>query len=246
MPTSPSATWSPWAKYAYKPLDMTKIPGSPHKLPKDFKEWLPIFSGEDLITTEDHLDSFLRALEPYDQHEDVWMRLFSYTLVGKAKEWYDSILPGTIMNWDLFQERFTKIFGKNKDYQSLYDQLYNYKRNSGESIRDFNDRFNTLVRSFPQYFKPSQATILKSYMSTMKDPCGVLIGRHPTTLFEAQERACEIEENITSSLMQEEDCLEETFQINQIDDFVLPDPPHNIRTYLQKNERRPLKGKFIA
>jgi hypothetical protein len=51
----------------------------------------------------------------------------------------------------------------------------------------------------------------------MRDPYGVLIGKHPTTLFEAQERACEIEENITSSLMQTKDSLEETFQINQIE-----------------------------
>jgi hypothetical protein len=100
------------------------------------------------------------------------MRLFSYTFVGKAKEWFDSILPGTITNWDLFQEHFTKIFGKNKDYQSLYDQLYNYNRNSGESIRDLNDRFNTLIRSFPQYLKPSQDTIFKSYISTMKTHMG--------------------------------------------------------------------------
>jgi hypothetical protein len=32
---------------------------------------------------------------------------------------------------DIFQEHFTKIFGKNKDYHSLYDQFYNYKINSG-------------------------------------------------------------------------------------------------------------------
>jgi hypothetical protein len=48
----------------------------------------------------------------------------------------------------------------------------------------------------------------------MKDPYGVLIGRHHTNLFEALERACEIEENITSSLMQEKDYIEETFHIN--------------------------------
>jgi hypothetical protein len=89
---------------------MTNIPGYPHKIPKDFKEWLPIFSGEYLITIEDHLDAFLHALEPYDQHENVWMRLFSYTLVRKAKEWYDSILPGTIMNWNLFQEFYQNIW----------------------------------------------------------------------------------------------------------------------------------------
>jgi hypothetical protein len=38
-------------------------------------------------------------------------------------------------------------------------------------------------------------------MSTMRDPCGVIIGKgFPITLLEAQERLCEIEENITSSL----------------------------------------------
>jgi hypothetical protein len=214
------------------------ILGSPHELPKDFKDWLPIFSGEDLITNEDHLDFFLRALEPYDQHEDVLMRIFSYTFIGKAKEWYDSILPLTIMNWDLFREPFTKIFGKNKYYQSIYDQLYNYKINLGESIRDFNDRFNTLIRSFPQDLKPSQGTILNSYISTMKDPYVVLIRRRPTTLFEAQERVCEIEENIISSIMQEEDCIEETFQINQIDDFASPDFPLDVRNYFKGNEGR--------
>jgi hypothetical protein len=140
----------------------------------------------------------------------------------------------TITNWDLFQEIFTKIFGKKKDYQSLYSQLHSCKRKSGENIKDFNDRFNTLVRSFPQELRPSKATILKSYISTMKDPYGVLIGRHPTTLFEAQERACEIEENLASSLIQEEECLKETLQINQIDDFVSPNFPSDVRTYLQE------------
>jgi hypothetical protein len=48
------------------------------------------------------------------------MRLFSYTLVGRAKDWYDSILLETIMGWDLFQECFAKIFGRNKNFQSLY------------------------------------------------------------------------------------------------------------------------------
>jgi hypothetical protein len=75
----------------------------------------------------------------------------------------------------------------------------------------------------------------------MKDPYGVLIGRLPTTLFEAQERSCEIKENITSSIMQEEDCLEQTFQINHIDDFVSPDPPLDIRTYLQKEREEVVK-----
>jgi hypothetical protein len=150
IPSSPSVTWSLQNKEAHKPLDITKIPGSPHKLPKDFKEWLPTFSGEDLIEPEDHLYLFLRSVESCDQHEDIPMKLFSYTFVGRAKDWFDNIPLGTITNWNFFQETFTKRFEKKRDYQSLCNQLHNCKRKTWEDIRNFNDRFNTLVRCFPQ------------------------------------------------------------------------------------------------
>jgi hypothetical protein len=172
-------------------LDITKIPGSPHKLPKDFKEWLPTFSGEDLTEPEDLLYLFLHNLESCDQHEDILMKLFSYTFVGKAKEWFDNIPPRTITNWDFFQETFTKRFKKKRDYQSLCNQLHNCKRRTGEDIRDFNDRFNTLIRCFPQDLKPPPAAIVKLYISTMKDLYGGIVRECPTILFEAQERACE-------------------------------------------------------
>jgi hypothetical protein len=49
-----------------------------------------------------------------------------------------------------------------------------------------------------------------------------------------KKRACEIEENIASSLCQDEDCLEEIIQINQVADLVVPDPPHGVKTYLER------------
>jgi hypothetical protein len=72
----------------------------------------------------------------------------------------------------------------------------------------------------------------------MKDLYGALIGRRPTTLFEAQERACEIEENLATSLIQEEESPKETLQINQIDDFVSPNFPSDVRTYLREEREK--------
>jgi hypothetical protein len=118
-------------------LEIKKIPGSPHKLPKDFKEWLPTFSGEDLIEPEDHLYLFLRSVEYYDQHEDVLMKFFSYTFVGRAKDWFDNITLGTITNWNFFQETFTKIFEKKRDYQSLCNQLHNCKNKKRRRYKEF-------------------------------------------------------------------------------------------------------------
>jgi hypothetical protein len=114
MPCSPSTFWILWVKDAYKPLNMKKIFGSPQKLPKDFKEWLPSFLGDYFFTTKDHLYTFLCSLEPYDQHEDVQMRLFSYTLVGRAKEWYDSIFQGQSQVGIFFREHFPKYSRKTK------------------------------------------------------------------------------------------------------------------------------------
>jgi hypothetical protein len=84
------------------------------------------------------------------------------------------------------------------------------------------------------------------YINHEEDPYGVLIGRRPTTLFEAQERACEIEENLASSPLQEEECLKETLQINQIDDFASPNFPSDIRTYLQEEKKKQLKGHLVS
>jgi hypothetical protein len=93
---------------------MKKIPRSPQKIPRDFKEGLPNFSGDDLITIEDHLDAFLCTLEPYDQHEFVRMRLFSYTLVERDKEWYDSIFEEQSQVGISFKNVFPKDLEKPK------------------------------------------------------------------------------------------------------------------------------------
>jgi hypothetical protein len=77
-------------------------------------------------------------------------------------------------------------------------------------------------------------------MSTIKDPCGFMIGEnHPSTLIEAQERACEIEENLASSFHQDEDFLEEVTQINQVTNFITspPDFLHVTKAYLHKEKR---------
>jgi len=100
------------------------------------------------------------------------------------------------------------------------------------------------VRIFPQDFSPSQGAILKSYISIMKYPYRVLIRKgFPTTLFEAKERACDIEENISFYLCQDEDCIGEIIQINQVVYLVISYPPHNVKTYLQK-EREEANNQF--
>jgi hypothetical protein len=74
-------------------------------------------------------------------------------------------------------------------------------------------------------------------MSTINYPCGHLVGKdHASTLMEAQESACEMDENLISSYHQEEESLEEVIQINQVTRFVTS-PSHLLhatKAYLHK------------
>jgi hypothetical protein len=62
---------------------------------------------------------------------------------------------------------------------------------------------------------------------------------HPSSLIEAQERACEIEENLASSFHQVEDCPKEVTQVNLLTNFTTPppNPPHATKDYLDKERR---------
>jgi hypothetical protein len=48
----------------------------------------------------------------------------------------------------------------------------------------------------------------------MKDLYGGMVRKHIISMFEAQERVCEIEENLPTSLIQEEENPNNTLQIN--------------------------------
>jgi 16S rRNA G966 N2-methylase RsmD len=69
--------------------------------------------------------------------------------------------------------------------------------------------------------------------------------RDTLQLYLKPKKGCEIEENIAFSLCQDEDCLEEIIQINQVADLVILDPPHNVKTYLQR-EREEVANQVVG
>jgi hypothetical protein len=63
-------------------LDVSGIQGDPHALPQKFIEWLPKFSGNNVVFAKEHVSRFSDAFEAYDsgEHEDVVLKLFSKSL----------------------------------------------------------------------------------------------------------------------------------------------------------------------
>jgi hypothetical protein len=75
-----------------------------------------------------------------------------------------------------------------------------------------------------------------------------MIGKnHPSTLMEAQERACEMDENLISSYHKDEGSLEKVIQINQVTSLIAS--PSNLfyvtKAYLHK-ERREIANKVAS
>ena len=70
-------------------LDFSQIAGQPHRLRDKAVEKLPMYTGIDAITSAMHLMNFSRCINAYvnypvSQCDDVYMKLFSLSLDGKA------------------------------------------------------------------------------------------------------------------------------------------------------------------
>jgi hypothetical protein len=75
-------------------------------MPKNVDKWLPKFSANNDVLIEGYLSSFYNSLQLYVvqyEHEDVVMRLFSSSLIGDARFWYNNIPGKGIKTWqDLY------------------------------------------------------------------------------------------------------------------------------------------------
>jgi hypothetical protein len=64
---------------------------------------LPKFTGNDVISAEDHMSNFWAFFQLHhisDDAEDLAMKLFSATLLDGARSWYNSLPDGSIKTMD--------------------------------------------------------------------------------------------------------------------------------------------------
>jgi hypothetical protein len=83
-------------------------------MPKGANSWLSKFFGSDDTKVDYHLSRFYDeygAHEAKNQHSDMIMRLFSTSLVGKARAWYDNLPSKSIRIWEDFESDFMKKWG---------------------------------------------------------------------------------------------------------------------------------------
>ena len=81
-----------------------------------------------------------------DDVEDLAMKLFSATLHGNAREWYDDLLDASITSMNQLEETFLNRWGIKFEYiQTLLKILEHIKQTENENVREFQDRFENLL-----------------------------------------------------------------------------------------------------
>jgi hypothetical protein len=177
-------------------FNLSNIQGGLHDLPKDGSSWLPLFSGKD-IPGNSHWTHFCDSFDFHlagQEHPDVFMRLFASSLVEDAKVWIDGYPKGSIKKE--LQRAFRIRWFDNEHSQDSFSQYLSICRGSYESVRDFSDRFNLLLKRVQSKVGSEQA-ILSHFLSSLEGTLQFTIKDcSPATLEEAQDPAFQIERNL--------------------------------------------------
>jgi hypothetical protein len=133
------ATTTPW--HVSSPLNLAP---ATRLLPK-FKEHLPKFSGNNIVSTNEHLVAFSNACHNIGANDnDTCMRLFVNSLEGKATTDFFDLPPKILSTWEELVYWFKSTYGQSKSPTEQLREYNNISYKDGETIKSFNLRFTKL------------------------------------------------------------------------------------------------------
>jgi hypothetical protein len=198
---------SQWDLGNFKPLDMNKMLGYPRQMPLRYEKWLPRFTGNDGVIAEDHMDKFWAFFQLHpisDDAEDLAMKLFSATLHGNARKWYNSLTDANITYMDQLEETFLKRWNIKIEYvHMLIKRLEHTKQTQNNTVREFRTRFENLLHQIPRSHHPEDKYLAYLFTNALLVHLRFLLSKKGLrTIQEAYHMAIQIEANI--SLFKEE------------------------------------------
>jgi hypothetical protein len=199
--TNPTMT-SQWDPGSYRPLDMSEIPGYPRKMPPRYEDFLPRFAGIDDECPKSHMRRFWKFFQHFpvdDEAEDLVMKLFSASLHGEARRWYDNLPAASINSMELFEELFIAKWTMEMEVvYSLLKDLEGIRQAESEVVRAFGVRFQRLLYQIPQSHRPEGNYLVYLYTNGLQAHLSFLLDKKkPKTLAEAHNMAIKIEESLS-------------------------------------------------
>jgi hypothetical protein len=147
------ATTTPW--HVSSPLNLAP---ATHPLPK-FKDHLPRFSGNNIVTTNEHLVAFSNACHNIGANDnDTCMCLFVNSLEGKVATDFFDLPPKILSTWEELVYWFKSTYGQSKSPTEQLREYNNISYKDGETIKSFNLRFTKLYNQIPELILSSKSS----------------------------------------------------------------------------------------
>jgi hypothetical protein len=119
-------------------------------LPK-FKEHLHRFSGNNTVTTNEHLVEFSNACHKLGENDnDTCMRLFVNSLEGKSGTDLFDLPPKILSTWEELIYLFSSTYGQSKSPSKKLWEYNNITYKDSETINSFNLWFTKLHNQIPE------------------------------------------------------------------------------------------------
>ncbi|KAM1980518.1 hypothetical protein ACFX15_037119 [Malus domestica] len=90
-----------------------------------------------------HLNHYRSVMILYQNNDDLMCKIFATTLQGEAQDWFYTLPPQSIRNFDKLSLVFTKEYSSCRSIKKKSDHLFDVKKNPKESLRNYVRRFKT-------------------------------------------------------------------------------------------------------
>jgi hypothetical protein len=156
------ATTTSW--HVSSPLNLTPV-GHP---PPKFKDHLPKFLGNGIVSTNEHLVSFSNVFHDIGVNDnDTCMCLFVNSLEGKANTIFFYLPPKIISTWEELVYWFKSTYGQPKILANQLREYNNTIYNNGETIKSFSLRFTELYNQILELIFPHNQVVFMHYYNTL-------------------------------------------------------------------------------
>jgi hypothetical protein len=115
------------------------------------------------------------------QHEDTICRIFPYTFENLASTWYFNIPIGSITSWTKFPKDFLNKFAEETTTRDLMSELFSTTTSSKEKVKEFNQRFTTILNKFQPEAKHTQELQIEVYANAFLASISMFVKRTTKT-----------------------------------------------------------------
>jgi len=160
-----------------------------HPLPAQWEPFtLDHYTGE--TDPDEHLKVYITHVALYTSQDAVFCKAFPTTLKGPALEWFTTLPPYSIDNFDVLSHMFSTHFADSCPHQTTTISFLGIRQEQGEPVRAFIDRFSKAALRTPHL---NQEMILQCMALTLQPgPFANNVYLHPpTSMHELKLRAAD-------------------------------------------------------